>query len=208
MSEINKSLELTTTPSEAAEAMSTPNIDSAREARRKWEMAKQKKVKRDRTCTLHRNDYHAFLQFAVPGDMTRPEICQSHGRCKADGPLVTSRYRVCILAAKPRYFHPECFEDRYDVPYMIPRHFKMEAPEMCGLMVHKWFQHNRLVNLDAIAEYILQDCCYRLGMLEPDRPMPELKDYTTGTRDRCSLKDLVDNVMCGCFRKKALALAG
>lgn len=79
---------------------------------------------------------------------------------------------------------------------------------MFGLMVHKWFQYNRCVNLDAIAEYILQDCCYRLGMLEPGQPMPELKDYTTGRRDRCSLKDLVDNAMCGCFREKTLVLAG
>ncbi|KAI8662314.1 hypothetical protein NCS56_01035000 [Fusarium sp. Ph1] len=207
MSGINKSLELTATPSEAAEAMPTPSIDSARERGRRMELARQRNEKRRRTWRLQTSDHHVYLQFTFPGKTT-PEICQSYNLCKVGRHVIMTRYRICVVGVKRRYFHPECFEDRYDVSILIPEHFKMELPEMCGLMVHKWFQHNRLVDLDAIAEYIMHDSLYRLGMLEPEQPMPELKDYTTGPGNRCSLKDLVSNAMCGCFRKKALALAG
>ncbi|RTE81366.1 hypothetical protein BHE90_004159 [Fusarium euwallaceae] len=197
-------------PSQAAEA-TTPipnNNDPAQEEKRSAEeIEKEKTKRRQRTRQLNRNNYHAFLQFDLPPD-TNSRFCQAHTHCKFEEPLVRSRYRVCLHGARRTYYHPECFEDRHDVYFMIPKHFHMDDPEMCGLMIHKWFEHNRLVDLDAIAEYILQDCLYRLGMLEPDQPMPELKDYTTEPENRCSLKDLVDNPMCGCFRKKALALAG
>ncbi|EEU41431.1 uncharacterized protein NECHADRAFT_83505 [Fusarium vanettenii 77-13-4] len=198
MLEINKSLELTTTPSEVTVPIPRSSIDARRaeaerELRRAVEIGNQRRIKRNRTRTLRRSDYHAILQYVAPKETPTLEICQSHSECKVLEPYITSKYRVCLFATRPRYYHPECFEDRYDVTCMIPNHFKVEDPETCGLMAQKWFQHNRLVKLDVIAEYIMQDYLYQLGMLE-DQPMPELKDYTTETRDRCSLKDLVDSM--------------
>lgn len=188
MSEINNSPELTTTPSEVAATIPRSSIDArraeaVRESRPTVEIGNQTRKKRDRTKIFRRSDYHAILQYVAPTETPAFDTCQSRSECKVSGTYITSKYRVCLFGAKPRYYHPECFEDKYDVPSLIPNYFKMEDPETCGLLAQKWFQHNRLVKLDVIFEYIMLDYLYEVGRLEPDQPKPELKNYTTETRD-------------------------
>ncbi|KAI8715159.1 hypothetical protein NCS52_01023100 [Fusarium sp. LHS14.1] len=212
MSEINNSPELTTTPSEVTATIPRSSIDvrwaeAERESRRaeadrKSGRAVEIERRGHRTVHLHRSNYHAFLQYVAPEETPTRKTCQSHGHCKAPEAYITSKYRVCLFGARPRYYHPECFEDRYDVPSLTPRLFKMEDPETCGLMAKKWFQHNRLVKLDVIFDYIMLDYLYEVGRLEPGQPKPDLKNYTTGEIDRCSLKDLVDNMSAAALARR------
>jgi hypothetical protein len=91
-----------------------------------------------------------------PPDLWRRARCRAPDCLKAairDG-RVMHDYRIFIVRAEREYFHVSCLESMLDLSSLAPTRFRLDNPNCGGLMMRKWFEQSRRINLDAISASI------------------------------------------------------
>ncbi|KAM5346202.1 hypothetical protein ACJ41O_009207 [Fusarium nematophilum] len=135
---------------------------------------------------------------------------------------IADPYRIMLDVGNDKeqraYFHHVCFQHMFDAPSLVPVRFKMEGMSApWGLMVNEWFKHRGCINLGKVAEYIEAEKAYHEDLLRSPREYwmlrswcthlmgehcdclgrPELKDHITGSREACSLCDVLNHPLGG-----------